>query len=83
MVDRSERLDELIDQVLGRGDPASGDDELDPLLGVVVDLVDLPRESFRTRLKRAAFGLAAVDSTAAHEMIVQGHDSHRPARPAQ
>ena len=66
MVDRSERLDELIDQVLGRGDPASGDDELDPLLGVVVDLVDLPRESFRTRLASELERSTAMTTTVSH-----------------
>lgn len=52
MPDRSERLDELIDRTLAGRDAAQagGDDELDALLRVVVDLVDLPRESFRTRL---------------------------------
>jgi PhnB protein len=66
MVDRSERLDELIDQVLGRGDPASGDDGLDPLLGVVVDLVDLPRESFRTRLASELERSTAMTTTVSH-----------------
>jgi len=66
MVDRSERLDELIDQMLGRGGPASGDDELDPLLGVVVDLVDLPRESFRTRLASELERSTAMTTTVSH-----------------
>jgi PhnB protein len=66
MVDRSERLDELIDQVLGRGDPASGDDDLDPLLGVAVHLVDLPRESFRTRLASELERSTAMTTTVSH-----------------
>ena len=68
MPDRSERLDELIDEALARRDavPAGGDDELDALLRVVVDLVDLPRETFRTRLASDLKWRAAMTTTVSH-----------------
>jgi PhnB protein len=68
MPDRSERLDELIDQALTRRDAvrASGDVELDALLGVVVDLVDLPREGFRTRLASDLERSTAMPTTSSH-----------------
>jgi len=52
MADRTDRLDELIDQALA--DPgtmaAAGDADLESLLGLALDLVDLPRDEFRTNL---------------------------------
>jgi PhnB protein len=67
VADRSERLDELIDQVLARADVApSGDAELDALLGVVVELVELPRESFRTRLASDLERSTAMPTAASH-----------------
>jgi PhnB protein len=52
MADRTDRLDELIDRALA--DPgtmaAAGDADLESLLGLAVDLIDLPRDEFRTNL---------------------------------
>jgi PhnB protein len=68
MPDRSERLDELIDQTLADREvvPAGGDDELDALLRVVTELVDLPRESFRTRLASDLERSTAMTTTVSH-----------------
>ena len=68
MPDRSERLDELIDQTLARRDavPAGGDAELDALLRVAADLVDLPRESFRAGLASDLERRTAMTTTVSH-----------------
>jgi PhnB protein len=68
MPDRSERLDELIDSALARPDAvaAVGDAELDALLAVVVDLVDLPRETFRARLASDLERSTTMTTTKSH-----------------
>ncbi len=65
MPDRTDRLDERIDQTLAdpRTMSASGDGELDSLVGLAVDLVDLPRDEFRTNLAVDLERSAAMSST--------------------
>lgn len=65
MPDRTDRLDERIDQALAdpRTMSASGDGELDSLVGLAVDLVDLPRDEFRTNLAVDLERSAAMSST--------------------
>ncbi|MGH8984699.1 MAG: VOC family protein [Acidimicrobiia bacterium] len=68
MPDRTDRLDERIDQALAdpRTMSASGDGELDSLVGLAVDLVDLPRDEFRTNLAVDLERSAAMSSTVSY-----------------
>jgi PhnB protein len=68
MADRTDRLDELIDEVMTNPTTisASGDDQLDVLVGLGADLLDLPGEAFRTRLAADLERSTAMSTTASY-----------------
>jgi PhnB protein len=68
MTDRTDRLDELIDQLMTDTGPvpATGDAELDALAEIANDLVGLPRETFRARLAADLEGRSTMTSATSY-----------------
>lgn len=64
MPDRTDQLDALIDQLLGdHADALTDDADLEALVDVARDLVDIPREEFRTSLRIQLERTAAMTTT--------------------
>jgi len=68
MTDPTDRLDELIDQLMTDTGPvpATGDAELDALAEIANDLVGLPRETFRARLAADLEGRSTMTSATSY-----------------
>ena len=77
--DRIERLDEVVARVLAsrREAPASGDAELDTLAAIAVDLLGLPQDGFREKL-RAELESGRRDSEIAPARLREGFHTITP-----
>jgi PhnB protein len=64
MPDRSDQLDALVDELIGDRAAESDDAELEEIIEIARDLIDLPREEFRTTLAMRLERTAAMTTTA-------------------